>query len=60
MPATSQSATSREHHSAIPGLLASVAMFIVCMDTFITNVALPTIEAELGGGMAAQQWVVDG
>ena len=51
---------AHEHHSAIPGLLASVAMFIVCMDTFITNVALPTIEAELGGGMAAQQWVVDG
>ena len=52
--------SSPERHSAIPGLLASVAMFIVCMDTFITNVALPTIQAELGGGMAAQQWVVDG
>ena len=60
MSATSIPAASREHHSAIPGALASAAMFIACMDTFITNVALPTIEAELGGGMAAQQWVVDG
>ena len=58
--ATAPKQPTHEHHSAIPGLLASVAMFIVCMDTFITNVALPTIEAELGGGMAAQQWVVDG
>lgn len=46
--------------SAAPGIAAASAMFIVCMDTFIVNVALPTIEAELGGGMAAEQWVVDG
>ena len=58
--ALTQARAKHEHHSAIPGLVASAAMFIVCMDTFITNVALPTIEAELGGGMAAQQWVVDG
>ena len=43
-----------------PGIAASIAMFLICMDTLITNVALPTIEAELGGGMVAQQWIVDG
>ena len=42
------------------GAAASIAMFLICMDTLITNVALPTIEAELGGGMVAQQWIVDG
>lgn len=44
----------------IPCAASSIAMFIICMDTLITNVALPTIEKELGGGMAAQQWIVDG
>ena len=44
----------------LPAYVASIAMFLICMDTLITNVALPTIEAELGGGMAAQQWIVDG
>ncbi len=44
----------------IPTIVASSAMFLACMDTLITNLALPTIEAELGGGMVAQQWVVDG
>ena len=39
----------------LPAYVASIAMFLICMDTLITNVALPTIEAELGGGMAAQQ-----
>ena len=43
-----------------PCVAASVAMFLIGMDTLIVNVALPTIEAELGGGMAAQQWIVDG
>lgn len=43
-----------------PCAAASVAMFLIGMDTLIVNVALPTIEAELGGGMAAQQWIVDG
>ena len=44
----------------VPCAAASIAMFLICMDTLITNVALPTIEAELGGGMAVQQWIVDG
>lgn len=44
----------------IPCAAASAAMFLSCMDTLITNVALPTVTAELGGGIVGQQWVVDG
>lgn len=37
-------------------VLASVVAFL---DGTIVNVALPAIEEELGGGLAAQQWIVD-
>ncbi|HVS29711.1 MAG TPA: MFS transporter [Solirubrobacteraceae bacterium] len=33
---------------------------IVLLDGTIVNVALPTIQRSLGGGLAAQQWVVNG
>ncbi len=33
---------------------------IVLLDGSIVNVALPTIQRALGGGLAAQQWVVNG
>src|SRR5215469_14101914 len=29
------------------------------IDGSVVNVALPAIEADLGGGLAAQQWIVD-
>ncbi len=32
---------------------------IVFIDTTVVNVALPSIQRDLGGGLAAQQWVVD-
>src|SRR3954447_9821037 len=32
---------------------------IVFVDGSVVNVALPTIQRELGGGLALQQWVVD-
>lgn len=35
-------------------------MFLVQLDVTVVNVALPAMEAELHGGLAAQQWVVDG
>ncbi|AEB06569.1 major facilitator superfamily MFS_1 [Coriobacterium glomerans PW2] len=44
----------------IPTAVACAAFFLACMDVLITNIALPTISSELGGGMAAQQWIVDG
>jgi EmrB/QacA subfamily drug resistance transporter len=33
---------------------------IAMLDSTVVNVALPTIQRELGGGLAAQQWVVNG
>lgn len=35
-------------------------MFLVQLDVTVVNVALPAIGADLHGGLAAQQWVVDG
>jgi EmrB/QacA subfamily drug resistance transporter len=32
---------------------------IVFVDGTVVNVALPSIQADLGGGLAAQQWIVD-
>jgi len=32
---------------------------IVFIDATVVNVALPPIQRDLGGGLAAQQWVVD-
>src|ERR1700756_2535711 len=33
---------------------------ITLLDGTVVNVALPTIQSALGGGLAAQQWVVNG
>ena len=33
---------------------------MVLLDGTVVNVALPTIQRALGGGLAAQQWVVNG
>jgi len=32
---------------------------IVFVDSTVVNVALPAIQNDLGGGLAAQQWIVD-
>ncbi len=36
-----------------------LASFVAFLDGSIVNVALPAITRDLGGGLAAQQWVVD-
>lgn len=36
-----------------------LASFVAFLDGSIVNVALPTIQRELGGGLSAQQWIVD-
>lgn len=59
MAETAEAAVSRRF-PWIAVLSASAMFFLVSMDTLILNVALPTIAVELGGDMAAQQWVVDG
>jgi EmrB/QacA subfamily drug resistance transporter len=40
-------------------LAAILGSFVAFLDVAVVNVALPAIEDELGGGIAAQQWVVD-
>ena len=40
--------------------VAILASFVAFLDGTIVNVALPAIDRELGGGLAVQQWVVDG
>lgn len=39
--------------------IAVLATFVSFLDGTIVNVALPSIEKELGGGIVTQQWVVD-
>ena len=39
--------------------VAIVASFIAFLDGSVVNVALPAITADLGGGLAVQQWVLD-
>lgn len=39
---------------------AILGSFVAFLDMSVVNVALPAIRRSLGGGIAAQQWVVDG
>lgn len=39
--------------------IAVLATTVAFLDSTVVNVALPAIERELGGGLAAQQWIVD-
>ncbi len=36
-----------------------LASFVAFLDSAIVNVALPAIQDDLGGGLSAQQWIVD-
>lgn len=40
-------------------VVAILASLVAFLDGTVVNVALPAIDAELGGGLAGQQWVVD-
>jgi EmrB/QacA subfamily drug resistance transporter len=40
--------------------VAVLASFVAFLDGSVVNLALPAIAADLGGGLALQQWVVDG
>ncbi len=44
--------------AALPVVLAGI--FMVVLDFFIVNVAMPELEADLGAGPAALQWIVAG
>lgn len=48
-------------HGASAALAVSViGFFVVTLDATIVNVTLPSIRADLGGGVSGMQWVVDG
>ena len=40
-------------------VVSILASFVAFLDSAIVNVALPAIQRDLGGGLAAQQWIVD-
>src|SRR5258708_31856748 len=40
--------------------VAVLASFVAFLDGSVVNLALPAIGREFGGGLALQQWVVDG
>ncbi len=41
-------------------IAAIMGSFVVGIDATVVNVALPSIERDLGGGLAGQQWVANG
>ena len=52
------STSTRGHWSALPVLLAGA--FMVVLDFFIVNVALPAMATDLGAGESSLEWVVAG
>ncbi|PPG44905.1 DHA2 family efflux MFS transporter permease subunit [Rathayibacter sp. AY2B5] len=57
MTASADPAGTRRRAVLVVAVLAS---FVAFLDGTVVNVALPAITRELGGGLAVQQWVVDG
>ncbi|QHC70626.1 DHA2 family efflux MFS transporter permease subunit [Rathayibacter sp. VKM Ac-2801] len=57
MTASADPAEKRRRAVLVVAVLAS---FVAFLDGTVVNVALPAITRELGGGLAVQQWVVDG
>ncbi|MFE7636204.1 MFS transporter [Kitasatospora sp. NPDC057518] len=55
-------ATARTAQTAPKGLLPVVltATFMTALDIFVVNVALPSLQGDLGAGPAAVQWVMAG
>jgi len=49
--------TSAQRLSLVAAIMGS---FVVGLDATVVNVALPSIAADLGGGLAGQQWVANG
>ncbi|PPH18872.1 MULTISPECIES: DHA2 family efflux MFS transporter permease subunit [unclassified Rathayibacter] len=57
MTASADPAETRRRAVLVVAVLAS---FVAFLDGTVVNVSLPAITRELGGGLAVQQWVVDG
>jgi len=46
-------------HQRLVLIVSILASFVAFLDSSVVNVALPAIAADLGGGLATQQWIVD-
>jgi EmrB/QacA subfamily drug resistance transporter len=57
MPPVSSTDAARKRLTLVACIIGSG---IALLDGTVVNVALPTIQRALGGGLAAQQWVVNG
>jgi MFS family permease len=58
-----QRITNRVRGRSRSGLTLAAAVlgfFVITLDAVVVNVALPSIRADLGGGITGLQWVVDG
>jgi DHA2 family methylenomycin A resistance protein-like MFS transporter len=53
-------APPRTERSGVALAAAVLGFFVITLDAVVVNVALPSIRADLGGGVAGLQWVVDG
>ena len=51
---------TREHADRPLLAVAILASFVAFLDGSVVNLALPAINRDFGGGLARQQWVVDG
>ena len=62
MPARAAVSTGcgAERHSRAVLAAAVLGFFMITLDAVVVNVTLPTIRADLGGGVSGLQWVVDG
>jgi EmrB/QacA subfamily drug resistance transporter len=52
-------AAPRDRAKRLALLAAILGSFVAGLDATVVNVALPAIRADLGGGLAAQQWIAN-
>jgi len=60
LPAPLITPPRRSRHAVAALAAAVLGFFVVTLDAVVVNVALPSIRADLGGGITGLQWVVDG
>src|ERR1043165_5667735 len=51
--------TSRRPHPGWTFAIVSIALFMVVLDNLVVTTALPSIRADLGGGLQALEWTVN-
>jgi DHA2 family methylenomycin A resistance protein-like MFS transporter len=61
-PVTDTSSTSSDERRGAGFALAAALLgfFVITLDAVVVNVVLPSVQADLGGGVTGLAWVVDG